>query len=58
MNQEYNHILQYCITNKCSLNYKKTNDTILKPCVKKIQRHVNRGGKSIGSWECSSKKIF
>ena len=25
MNEELNHILQYCITNKLSINYKKTN---------------------------------
>ncbi len=40
MNEESNHILQYCIINKLSINYKKTNYMLLKSSNKKT-RHIN-----------------
>ena len=40
MNEELNHILQYCITNKLSINYKKINYMLLKYSSKKTC-HIN-----------------
>ncbi len=40
MNEEFNHILQYCIINKLSINYKKTNYMLLKSSNKKTH-HIN-----------------
>ena len=39
MNEELNHIFQYCMTNKLSINYNKTNYMLLKPSNKKT-RHI------------------
>ena len=39
MNEELNHIFQYCMINKLSINYNKTNYMLLKPSNKKT-RHI------------------